>query len=111
MLSFAQLRKLRFPVDGNETPAMNASARAVVASLGVLALALQLEDGYQLRSRCQLVPVAEPEFEWLGVVASDKATSHINAAAARDAFTALYARAKKRRPGVAGGADYAHARR
>jgi CRISPR-associated protein Csb1 len=95
VLSFAQLRKLRFPVNGKETPDVNAKGRAVVAALGVLALALQLEDGYQLRSRCQLIPAAEPEFQWLGVFASDKETkSYISAATAREAFNLLYTRAK-----------------
>ena len=31
----------------------------VVAALGVLALALQVEEGYQLRSRCHLIPATE----------------------------------------------------
>src|SRR3569833_222110 len=56
VLSFSQLRKLRYPVNGQETDEINSYGRAVIAALGVLALTLQLEDGYQLRSRCQLIP-------------------------------------------------------
>ncbi len=94
VLSFAQLRKLRFPVKDKESLEVNAFGRAVVAALGVLALALQLEEGYQLRSRCHLIPTTEPEFEWMGAIASDKTTSHIDAKTAREAFNALYQSAK-----------------
>jgi len=94
VLSFAQLRKLRFPLKAKESPDVNAVGRAVVAALGVLALALQLEEGYQLRSRCLLIPAAEPEFEWLGAIASDKTKSYIDAKTAREAFNALYQKAK-----------------
>jgi CRISPR-associated protein Csb1 len=94
VLSFSQIRKLRFPLKGKESPDVNAAGRAVLAALGVLALALQLEEGYQLRSRCQLIPTSEPEFEWLGTIASDKSASQINAATARESFNALYQKAK-----------------
>jgi CRISPR-associated protein Csb1 len=94
VLSFTQIRKLRFPVKGKESPEVNSAGRAVVAALGVLALALQLEGGYQLRSRCQLIPATEPEFEWIGSIASDKAVAQIDAATAKDAFNVLYQKAK-----------------
>jgi CRISPR-associated protein Csb1 len=94
VLSFAQLRKLRFPVKGKESPEVNAVGRAVVAALGILALALQLEEGYQLRSRCHLIPATKPEFEWLGTIASEKTKSHIEAKTAREASNALYQKAK-----------------
>jgi CRISPR-associated protein Csb1 len=94
VLSFAQLRKLRFPVKGKESSVVNTAGRAVVAALGVLALALQIEEGYQLRSRCQLIPVSEPEFEWIGSIASDTTQSQIEVGAALEAFNALYEKAK-----------------
>ena len=94
VLSFAQIRKLRFPVKGKESPEVNEAGRAVVAALGVLALALQLKEGYQLRSRCQLIPVSEPEFEWIGSIASDTTKSQIEVGTALEAFNALYQRAK-----------------
>jgi len=89
-----QIRKLRFPVKGKESPEVNSAGRAVVAALGVLALALQLKEGYQLRSRCQLIPATEPEFEWIGNIVADKTVSQIDAGTAKDAFNALYQRAK-----------------
>ncbi len=94
VLSFAQIRKLRFPVNGKESPEVNAAGRAVVAALGVLALALQLKEGYQLRSRCQLIPVTDPEFEWIGAIAPDTIKSQIDAGTAMEAFNALYQKAK-----------------
>jgi CRISPR-associated protein Csb1 len=94
VLSFAQIRKLRFPVKGKESPEVNEAGRAVVAALGVLALALQLKEGYQLRSRCQLIPVSEPEFEWIGSIASDTTKSQIEVGTALEAFNALYQKAK-----------------
>jgi len=94
VLSFAQIRKLRFPIKGKESPDVNVAGRAVVAGLGILALALQLEEGYQLRSRCHLIPAAEPEFEWIGSVATDKTTVHIDAKTAQEAFEVLYKKAK-----------------
>ena len=94
VLSFAQIRKLRFPVGGKESPELNVAGRAVLAALGVLALALQLEDGYQLRSRCLLIPESEPEFEWIGATASNIDRHRISADASREAFKALYGHAK-----------------
>jgi CRISPR-associated protein Csb1 len=67
VLSFAQLRKLRFPdAGGASATERDAAGRAVIAALGLYAVALQQEDGYQLRSRCQLVPVKAPQFELIG---------------------------------------------
>jgi CRISPR-associated protein Csb1 len=67
VLSFTQLRKLRFPdASGASAPERDAAGRAVIAALGLYAVALQQEEGYQLRSRCQLVPVEAPEFELIG---------------------------------------------
>jgi CRISPR-associated protein Csb1 len=67
VLSFTQLRKLRFPdASGASTVERDAAGRAVIAALGLYAVALQQEGGYQLRSRCQLVPVEAPQFELIG---------------------------------------------
>jgi CRISPR-associated protein Csb1 len=94
VLSFAQIRKLRFPVKDKESTEVNATGRAVVAALGVLALTLQFNEGYQLRSRCQLIPVTAPAFEWIGNITSDKTISKIDVETAKDAFNALYQRAE-----------------
>jgi CRISPR-associated protein Csb1 len=50
VLSFAGLRRLGFG-----SPEKNATGRALLASLGLLAITEQDEQGYALRSRCDLV--------------------------------------------------------
>ena len=95
VLSFAQIRKLRFPVGGKESNEMDVAGRAVIAALGVVAIALQIEDGYQLRSRCHLIATTEPEFEWIGPTAAERETDKIAARTAAEALADLYSRAKK----------------
>jgi CRISPR-associated protein Csb1 len=96
VLSFTQIRKLRFPVGGKENADTDVAGRAVIAALGVLAIALQIEDGYQLRSRCQLIPTSEPEFEWLGAIASETKKEKISAKTAAEALHELYLKAKEK---------------
>lgn len=70
VLSLAALRKLRFvrrpdgsllsPVERREAELV---ARTALAALGVAAIAYQHEQDYDLRSRCLLVPTAEPTLE------------------------------------------------
>ena len=58
VLSFPQLRRLRFPAaDGKSSAERNKAGRVVLAALALHAIALQKSDGYLLRSRSQLVPV------------------------------------------------------
>ena len=50
VLSFTQLRKLHFPdAQGHTTSERDSAGRAVIAALGLYALALQWENGFQLR--------------------------------------------------------------
>ncbi len=70
VISFAALRRLRFPVSANgevveasvrrET---ETAARAAVAAIGVAAIAYQYELDFDLRSRCLLIPRHEPSIE------------------------------------------------
>jgi CRISPR-associated protein Csb1 len=66
VLSFAALRRLRFPTDASGTaipPGLRRdaelAARTAVAALGAAAIAYQVEQDFDLRSRCLLVP-SEP---------------------------------------------------
>jgi CRISPR-associated protein Csb1 len=71
VISFPALRRLRFPIDhGKSDPARDTAARTAIAALGLHAVALLLEDGYDLRSRCLLVPVSRTT-EWLGSTATE----------------------------------------
>jgi CRISPR-associated protein Csb1 len=70
VVSFMALRRLRFPTDGEGQPFADASrdaaeraARTALAALGLAATVLALDDGFDLRSRCVLVPTAPPSFE------------------------------------------------
>ncbi len=64
VLSLVAIRRLRFPLNGQDTsdPQVNVSARTVLAALGLLAAVIAREEGSDLRSRCQLVPTQE--FAW-----------------------------------------------
>ncbi|MEW6247045.1 MAG: type I-U CRISPR-associated RAMP protein Csb1/Cas7u [Nitrospirota bacterium] len=63
VLSFPALRRLRFPLNGKETEEGNAVARTVLAALALTAIAHLREQGYDLRSRCLLIPEGDSPFE------------------------------------------------
>ena len=72
VLSLPQLRRLSFPDDsGATTSPRDVAGRTLVAAYALCGMALQAELGYDLRSRCLLVPEADPEFEVLGRTKSD----------------------------------------
>jgi CRISPR-associated protein Csb1 len=67
VLSLTQIRRLHFPdAKGATSAERDVAGRAVIAALGLYAVTLHQEDGYQLRSRCQLVPLETPQFELIG---------------------------------------------
>ncbi len=59
VLSMPALRRLRFPVNGEQSPDRNHAARTVLAALALVAIVRQFEDGAFLRSRCDLVPESD----------------------------------------------------
>jgi len=70
VVSFIQLRRLRFPVlpdgspiDTDHRGEAELAARAVLAALGLAATALAFEEGFDLRSRCVLVTTQPSSFE------------------------------------------------
>ena len=63
VISLPALRRLRFPVNGEETPESNNAARTVLAALALAAITHQREQGYDLRSRCLLIPEDDTSFE------------------------------------------------
>ena len=87
VLSFTQLRKLRFPdAKGANNNDRDAAGRAVIAALGVYSVALQWEDGFQLRSRCQLVPVETSTFEMIGRTMQDRTNVSFDVGTAESAL-------------------------
>jgi CRISPR-associated protein Csb1 len=94
VLSFAQLRKLKFPLKETSSPAIDVAGRAVLAAIGIYGLALQADGGYQLRSRCQLQPVKPLEYEWIGAIFGESEQTSISSDEAKQALTTLYKHAK-----------------
>ena len=73
VLSFAALRRLRFPLDAEGAPIpddrrrkVETAAHTALAALGLASVVLAFDEGFDLRSRCVLVPTAKLEFELLG---------------------------------------------
>lgn len=69
VLSFIQLRRLAFPVSSDGSPLgdrrreAELAARTALAALALTAVTLSFEEGFDLRSRCVLVPTSDLEFE------------------------------------------------
>lgn len=73
VLSFIQLRRLRFPttatgkaIPADQRVAAEGAARTALAALGLAAIVLGYEQGFDLRSRCVLVPRNELTFDLVG---------------------------------------------
>lgn len=65
VISLGALRKLRFPVDGQSSPARDDAGRTVLAALALCAGVLASERGVSLRSRCNLQPTSQRRWELL----------------------------------------------
>lgn len=98
VLSFIQLRRLRFPTDVNGQPVSperrhetETTARTVLAALGIAATVLAYEEGFDLRSRCVLVPTEAFALELVGRAGAVETVTLDGAAA-----LALVAEAAKR---------------
>lgn len=63
VLSLPALRRLRFPVNEKETIELNNAARTVLAALALAGVCHMREQGYDLRSRCLLIPKDIASFE------------------------------------------------
>lgn len=65
VISLPALRRLRFPLNGTYTPAIDDAARTALTALGLCAATLAREQGCDLRSRCHLHAVSAYEWELL----------------------------------------------
>ncbi len=90
VLTFAGLRRLGFGGDGDK----DAAGRALLAALGIMALAEQDARGYALRSRCDLVCEGRAPYE---IVSPDGATMpvDINRETARGLYDEALAAARR----------------
>lgn len=90
VLSLLRLRQLKFPVaaDGSEfSPEQRIeaelAARSALAALGLLGLSAAVEGGFDLRSRCVLIPEESPTIELVGTSLQDKTTFELSSESAR----------------------------
>jgi CRISPR-associated protein Csb1 len=65
VLSLPALRRLRFPIKGKADVRTDDAARTALAALAMCAATLIAEQGCDLRSRCQLHPVASSAWDLL----------------------------------------------
>jgi CRISPR-associated protein Csb1 len=86
VLSLPALRRLRFPdlAPGTAVLARDQAGRVVLAALAVYVLALQVAQGFDLRSRCVLVPTDSPQVEIVGHIATQCQAFSLDVASARD---------------------------
>lgn len=91
VLSFTQLRKLHF----GKSAEADVAARAVLASLAILAVELFWEDGFLLRSRCQLLPATRPEWQLIGATAGDSTALAFDLDTARETYRHAVAAARQ----------------
>lgn len=63
VISLPAIRKLHFPLGGKENDEINTKARAVVLALGIAGMAHATDKGYDLRSRCLLLPDGDSTIE------------------------------------------------
>lgn len=99
VLSLIQLRRLRFPVTTDGTVVndadrrdVEASGHAALAALGIAAIVLAFEDGFDLRSRCVLHATGPLELELVRRGSNDATTFVVD----RTAALALVAEARDR---------------
>lgn len=97
VLSLPALRRLRFPKDVQGNPVdterrahIEGSARAALAALALAAVALQRDEGYDLRSRCALVPEGPLALE---IIDRDGSVSGTYSLSSDDAITLVKAAA------------------
>jgi len=101
VLSLPQLRRLYFPepTTGKFFPERDLACRVVLAVLAMCGLALQAEQGYDLRSRCLLVPDTAPRYEFVGRSADAVEYFDLDAAVAQQALQLALDRAQRRGAG------------
>jgi len=96
VLSLPALRRLRFPLANSKPDAqVDQAARTALAALALTAIAYQREEGYDLRSRCLLVPADRPIFELLTGDGTAPSQFEFGTAEARSLFMQAIEAARK----------------
>ncbi len=85
VISFTAARRLRFEnEDGGSTNGRDLAGQVATVALGLYGLLAQMETGYNLRSGCDLLPLATPNLEIIGQSLEDRVMHSLDAAAARE---------------------------
>jgi len=73
VISLSYLRRLRFPAEKGaaSSPEGDEAGRVVLAALALCAVEATVNRGYDLRSRCLLLPTDRPVYEVVGPTAAD----------------------------------------
>jgi CRISPR-associated protein Csb1 len=87
LISCVAVRRLRFEnQEGSFSAARDQAGQTATAALGLYGLLAQMEAGYNLRSGCDLLPLAEPQIEVIGRSLEDVASYPVTAAMAKEAL-------------------------
>jgi CRISPR-associated protein Csb1 len=87
VLSLAGLRRLHFQLGkSNPNPDVDSVAHTLLAALALAGVAYQRQDGYDLRSRCLLVPASPAVFELLPSDSSAAQSFTLDPGSARKMF-------------------------
>ena len=91
LVSCTAARRLKFEnSDGSYSAERNHCGRVAVVALGLYGLLSQMDEGYYLRSGCDLIPIENPKLEIIGRTLNDIDSHEINVDMALDALkTAL----------------------
>lgn len=65
VISIPAIRRLHFPVNGNDSPEKDKRGRSVILLLALASIKHAIDQGYDLRSRCLLIPRGEPRYEYI----------------------------------------------
>jgi CRISPR-associated protein Csb1 len=89
VISCTAARRLRFEYpDGRFSPARDRAGRSAVVALALYGLLAQMDEGYCLRSGCDLIPLKSPELEVIGRTLEDADTYPIDVDSALAALNA-----------------------
>ncbi len=87
VLSLIALRRLHFPLDkAQHDQKTDLAAQTLLASLALCAVVYHRHEGYDLRSRCLLIPSGPSSFEMLGADASCVTSLSLERSKAKDIF-------------------------
>jgi len=94
VISLPAIRRLHFPLGGKENDEINTKARGVVLAMGIAGMAHASEQGYDLRSRCLLLPDGDSPIELISANGSAE-RFYLDSAAADQVLNRAIAEAKQ----------------